>query len=495
MSEVQRHRHARRRHTLILSDVHLSQAHPEDPADPLWMRYRRREHHPDSDFAAMVDHLLATTTDDDAIELVFNGDVLDFDAPWVKDGQSSFDELPSTEAGCLVQVKLLLADHVVWFSAVARLLLAGHRLLIVSGNHDVELYWPAVRSTIRQELLRLCTVEAARAIDDDEASDIDSRVRFRAWFHVTEDRIYIEHGSQYDILNGVRHAMIPLTRERDRIHPMCGKLAFRRTGSRMGYFNPYYEETFYLGFFGYLNHFLRFYAFSRKSIGRVWFVGAVRSVLEIFRHRHRDERLDEGRTLAQAETGATPEAIDATHALRVRPAEDTMLPILRELWLDRIFLFFGMVLVLAVIAVLAPWKTAGIALGVMLGLFVIYELVTPKPDLRTYDQAPPTVLEIFDIHGVRAICMGHTHRPFSRWIDGKFHGNSGSWCPAFRDIECTQPQLDGRPVLMLTARDGSLHGGLHWFRDGALVPDAEGCVSGKMEIVSEKTGEGVSVGV
>ncbi len=78
-----------RRHTVIVSDVHLSQAHPEDAADPLWMRYRKREFHPDTDFASLVDHLLAEHGND-AIELVFNGDVLDFDAPWVKDGTSSF---------------------------------------------------------------------------------------------------------------------------------------------------------------------------------------------------------------------------------------------------------------------------------------------------------------------------------------------------------------------------------------------------------------------
>src|SRR5258708_146659 len=135
LRQIRPDREGGRRRTVVLSDVHLSQAHPEDETDSLWMRYRTRQHHPDRDFAAMIDHLLATAEDDEAIELVFNGDVLDFDAPWVKDGRSSFDELPPTEAGCVTQVKLLLADHVPWFSAVSRLLLAGHRLLIVSGNH------------------------------------------------------------------------------------------------------------------------------------------------------------------------------------------------------------------------------------------------------------------------------------------------------------------------------------------------------------------------
>ena len=104
----------RERRIVVLSDVHLSQTHPEGDGDPMWMRYRRREFQPDHDFARLVDLLLATHGDD-AIELVFNGDVLDYDAPWVKDGKSSFDEFPLTEQGCADHTARILADHPVWF--------------------------------------------------------------------------------------------------------------------------------------------------------------------------------------------------------------------------------------------------------------------------------------------------------------------------------------------------------------------------------------------
>src|SRR6478672_6273056 len=105
-----------RRHTVIVSDVHLSQTHPDDPTDPLWMRYRRAEFHPDEDFEALVDHVLAGL-DSAAF-------VLDFDAPWVKGGESSFDEFPLDDAGCAAQARRILADHPRWFGAVARVLLA-----------------------------------------------------------------------------------------------------------------------------------------------------------------------------------------------------------------------------------------------------------------------------------------------------------------------------------------------------------------------------------
>jgi hypothetical protein len=460
-----------RRHTVIVSDVHLSQTHPDDAADPLWMRYRRSEFHPDTDFASLVDHLLATQGAD-AIEVVFNGDVLDFDAPWVKDGTSSFEEFPLTDAGCAAHARRLIADHPTWFRATARLLNAGHRLLMLSGNHDVELYWPGVRAAIREELVALCRLEAGGPVD---TAGIDSRIRFRAWFHLTEDHVYIEHGSQYDMFNGVRHAMLPLVKTRDWIHPQMGKLAFKRTGSRMGYFNPYYEETFYMGLRGYLGHYYRFYARSHRHIIRTWFFGALRTAAEIWRHRHNEDWKAEARALAHAETGASHAAIDATQALVARPAEAWMIPVLRELWLDRVFLIAGVLLFsLLGFAILG---SAGIyVFGSLIALFVLYEILVPKPDIRTYDSAPPEVKGLFEIHDARAVCLGHTHRPYGEWEERgglrRFYGNSGSWCPAFHDQDCTKPVLTKRPVLWLTGEAGEVSGGLHWWNGKELVPEA-----------------------
>ncbi len=469
MADVTASAPALRRHTIVLSDVHLSQTHPDDPADPLWMRYRRAEFHPDRDFAALVDRFLAEHRDD-TIELVFNGDLFDFDAPWVKDGTSTFDEFPLDDAGCAAQVRRIIVDHSIWFRAVARLLVAGHRVLFLSGNHDIELCWPGVRAAIRDELLGLCRAEA-RELDADLEGDFAERVRFRAWFHLTPDRIYLEHGSQYDVFNGVRWPMIPLRPGRDWIHPVMGKLAFKRTGSRMGYFNPYYEETFYMGLFGYLGHFYRFYARSRRHIVRTWFGGGVSTVREIWRHRHDEDWSADNRALAIEEIGATADRIDRTQALRATPAEETMLPILRELWLDRAFLAAFLLILGALVWLALGTVPAAAALGVMVTAFAVYEWRTPKPDIRTYDSAPPAVKALLDIHEARALCMGHTHRPFGTWESGRFHGNSGSWCPAFLDQACTRPVLEkGRPLLLLTSEGDELWGGVHWWRQGVLVP-------------------------
>ena len=439
------------------------------------MRYRCAEYHPDEEFATLVDHLLKTLGDDE-IEIVYNGDVFDFDAPWVKDGTSSFDEFPLDDAGCAEHARRIIADHPVWFGAAARVLLAGHRLLLMSGNHDVELHWPGVRRAIREELGRISARESTDGRPLDPATLAD-RVRFRAWFHVTEDGIYIEHGSQYDVFSSVRFPMLPVTRDKDWIHPQMGKLAFKRTGSRMGYFNPYYEETFYMGFVGYMRHWWEHYARSHRHIIRTWFWGGVRTAAEIWRHRHREDWSEENRARAREETGASDEAIDRTFALAATPAEHTMIPVVRELWLDRLALLFLVVAVTTSAAVAGGPRAAGLALLATLIAIGAYELLTPKPDLRTYDSAPPGVKDLFEIHRVRAVCLGHTHRAFGHWEgDGemKFWGNSGSWCPAFRDQRCTEPVLIRRPLLMLTTEGEALHGGLFWWTGRELTADAEG---------------------
>jgi hypothetical protein len=455
---------ARRRHTVVLSDVHLSQAHPEDPSDPLWMRYRRRDHHPDGDLAALVDHLLATRGED-AIELVWNGDVFDFDAPWVKDGQSTFDEFPLDEAGCTEHFRRILADHPVWLSATARLLSAGHRLLVLSGNHDVELHWPAVRRALREQLGRLSGLDAEALAD---------RVRFRHWFHVTEDGIYLEHGSQYDLFSSVHHPMLPLTRDRAAIHPQTGKLAFKRTGARMGYFNPYDERTFYLGFSGYLRHWLRFYARSHRHIVRTWLSGAVRTAADIWRRRHREDWTAENRALARAEIGASDEAIDLTAALAAAPAEDTMIPILRQLWLDRLAMLAGVLAVAPSALALGGRRPAFVALAAAAAGIAVYERTTPMPDPCRYEAAPGAARRLLGIHGARAVCLGHTHRPYGIWQGGsapRFSGNSGSWCPAFRDQLCLEPVLPRRPLLLLTGEEEALSGGLFWWDGAELRPE------------------------
>ena len=64
-------------HTIVLSDVHLTEGEPRH-RNPLWKRYKRPKHFVDRSFKRFLDHLTSTT--DGMIELVLNGDIFDFDS-------------------------------------------------------------------------------------------------------------------------------------------------------------------------------------------------------------------------------------------------------------------------------------------------------------------------------------------------------------------------------------------------------------------------------
>src|SRR5580693_151091 len=102
---------SRVRHTVVVSDVHLCEG-VDSTWDPLWMRWRHRAMFPDADFAALVDRVLAESEPrDEGIELVFNGDLFDFDAPPVVNGHATSEDLPRTESVAIRQLRRILDDH------------------------------------------------------------------------------------------------------------------------------------------------------------------------------------------------------------------------------------------------------------------------------------------------------------------------------------------------------------------------------------------------
>jgi predicted phosphodiesterase len=67
------------------------------------------------------------------------------------------------------------------------------------------------------------------------------------------------------------------------------------------------------------------------------------------------------------------------------------------------------------------------------------------------------------------VVFGHTHKPEGVWEDGVFYGNTGSWSPAYKDLECTQPLSEERPVVWLRSEGRNLSGGLVTWRGGRFV--------------------------
>jgi UDP-2,3-diacylglucosamine pyrophosphatase LpxH len=454
-------------HTVVISDVHFCEG---VPGNDLWMRWRQMPFFPDQEFADLVDVLLAEVkSPDDVIELVFNGDLFDFDAGRVVDGVALFEDLPRSEPVSADLIDRILIDHQGFVDAVAKFLKAGnHRVVFVSGNHDPQLAYDAVRRRIRHAIA-----------DAAQTTDIAHRIVFRAWFHKTPDNIHVEHGNQYDPYCSFRYPMVPQrpmpgTSEPE-IQPTVGSVAFRYMASRMGYFNPHVDQSFLLSFPEYLAHWSKHYLFTQRALAKPFLQGLVRLFSQLISLRDpgsRDRAAHNIRTAAQ-ENGVDPVSVARHAALFSRPAEDALHKVVREFWVDRVLL--GVASAAAVTVPLIARKNR-IAVGMAIGVPAIlaaYEYAVPRTSLDDNWKAVTAMSpRIAEIYGSPAVIFGHTHIPYGEWRAGVFHGNSGTWSAAYQDVECTIPaDKRGKPVIWLRNNGHDLQGGLYRWNRMQLLPD------------------------
>lgn len=451
------------RHFVAISDIHLSEAEPETG---LWMRYRQKEYTPSAEIAAMIERLLEQVQDDD-LTFVLNGDLLDFDAPRVEQGKSEHHDVPRDAAHAAPQAKAILRDHKDFVRGVARVIAAGHTLVIISGNHDVQLTLPEVRAVVRDAIVHEARDLGARAT----AAELASRIDFRAWLYRSNEGVIFEHGHQYDSFCSFRYPMAPYGKQPGLIQPTLGSLTARLYIGRLGYFNPNVDATFMLTFRGHLEHWARYYMLSPRSQAWIWLHGAMTAIASLIAHRDPGDRARFEKNLAAAaqETGASLASLEAHCSLFAPPGEDRLWTCARELWLDRAFAAG------TAAGAIAMWLRSrrpvlGLLAALGPALVAAMDLAQPKTTLEeTWRHVQRCARGIAKAHGARAVVLGHTHTPEGTWEDGVFYGNTGSWSAAYRDVACNEPLFDERPLVWLRHDGKSLSGGLCAYKHGVFL--------------------------
>jgi UDP-2,3-diacylglucosamine pyrophosphatase LpxH len=444
-------------HVVVISDIHLCEL---EPHDGLWMRYRQRPFSPAPEVEKMLEHLCQEVRRDPSgsLTLVLNGDIFDFDAPRVVDGQSTFHDEPRDDAHAAPAMEAILRDCPQFVRGLARVLAAGHRVVFVSGNHDAQVTLPGVRDVLRRHIL-----DAAAPRSDESREVLSERLAFRAWFYKTADGVLVEHGHQYDPYCSFHYPVAPFHRDTHHIQPTLGSLATRLMTSRMGYFNPHVDVTYERDALGYFQHWKQYYAFSERAIARPWMRGALRTFFSLLRSR--DHGSDERRAAhvreAAEECGVDEALVEAHMALFASPIELTdRRRVARELWIDRLTGVSTSLAVAGAWLALAPAALWPVALVGAAG-FAAYELSVPKSRVRDrWADVDARAKDLARLHGARAVVFGHTHHPHGRWEDGTFLANGGSWSAAYYDVECTQPVFPKRPMVWLQADGDALKGGL-----------------------------------
>lgn len=456
------------RHLVAISDIHLSEA---EPGTGLWMRYRQKEYTPGAEIAAMLDELLDRVRGDE-LTLVLNGDVFDFDAPRVRGGRSEHHDQPRDAEHAAPAAAAILRDHPEFTRGLGRVVAEGHRLVLVSGNHDAQLTLPEVRAVVRDAV-----VKAAKDVGcpDPEAA-IAQRIKLYAWFYRAEEGVVFEHGHQYDSFCSFRYPMAPFGKREGLIQPTLGSLVSRLYMGRLGYFNPHVDATFMLSFSDHVRHWARYYLLSPRSQGWIWLHGALASLHSLLTHRDPGDRERRAKNLAAAaaETGASLRQVARHARLFAAPGEDRLWDCVRELWLDRVMLA-GAAVGCGALWALSQRHAFGVLATLGPVALAAVELTKPKSGLgENWRRVQRRARQVAKVHGARAVVFGHTHAPEGQWEGGVFYGNTGSWSAAYRDVACTQPMFEERPLVWLRSSRGALSGGLCAWKRGSFRPMSGG---------------------
>ncbi|MBI5491002.1 MAG: metallophosphoesterase [Deltaproteobacteria bacterium] len=445
---------------LVVSDLHLADV--EDNPDG-WKAYKSSRYLFDDEFDRLVRRFVAEAEGGDRLALVLNGDIFDFDVvtavpekpPWPVRRFERRRGLDATAEKSVWKLERMLEHHPRFLATLAGFVADGHELIYVLGNHDREFHFPEVRRALVAALERRAAA-AGRSLAID-------RVLFRPWFHYVRDEIYIEHGHQYDMYTTFRHQLWPTVERRGKptlALPM-GNLSNRYLMTRMGYFNPHASD-YILNAFRYLVHWLRYYAFSRRSLVVSWFWGSLVVMVMLFRTKKRllfpppehAERLAE----VAGEYGLGLDDLRALGQLQRKPITSRMFRLFRELWLDRVLIALAMCSGTVALALLPVplWAKLMVPLSTFPLLYFIYEQLAEGETIFTLEQEiPERARAVARMLPARVVTFGHTHKP--RLIplgETLVFVDTGAWAPIMSRRRPAELRPGFRNYLLAVFRDG-----------------------------------------
>lgn len=431
--------------TAIISDLHLCEAEPVNPKFPLWKKYKTREFFYDDVIKDFLSHIEAMAGQE-KVELILNGDIFDFDSVtsipkdaifrvhWVEKKRGLFPR----EQRALYKMKRIITDHPLFFESLRDFILRGHRIVLIFGNHDVELHYPEVQ----KEILLTLNLPA----------EFKESFRFSEWFYVSNHDTLIEHGNQYDAYCVFEDPINPFMRSYNYVTMKLpfGNLACRYIMNGMGFFNPHVDTNYIMSLKDYVSTFLRYMARAQPFLIITWFVGALMTLYFSMRDRilvplRNPLKIEERVQQIAYRSNVEPQVVRELKELFASSASRNPLLIMKELWLDRAFLILVAFVVIfqlftvmkAAFGVSLFWGFIPLFLMVPFFLFYSKSIIS---NVSTYKEPDERILSIASsITAVKRIVYGHTHQARHEIIGPVEHLNSGCWSPAFIDIECTKP--------------------------------------------------------
>jgi len=418
---------------LIVSDFHLVDI--EDNNDD-WKKYKSSKYLIDNDFNLLVDYFI-NQGKGSKLTLILNGDIFDFDLvtiipdnpPWKVTRREKKYGLYSTEEKSVWKLEQILKDHAVFLKTLAEFLDKGNKIIYLLGNHDREFHFKKVQKLLSDQIKKL-----------QKNPQTNKNFKFEEWFYYEPGKLYVEHGQQYDYYSTFKYLLCPTVKckEGEVIAIPMGNLSNRFLMTNMGFFNPHASD-FILNVFKYIYHWLKHYAFSRRSLMFNWLWGSILTMFKLSKYKRKMKKYppncQEKLNVLSNKFNIPNNLMNKLSEEEKRPITDRTFRIIREFWLDRVFLliiFITTTITLALVPI-PLWIKLVVPLAILPLVYLLYEEAVQGLNIFTIEnELPQHAKKIAEILGVKLVVFGHTHKPKLLPVDnGLTFVDTGNWAPIY----------------------------------------------------------------
>ena len=427
---------------IVVSDLHLSAGYNEETG-----RYSRNEDFFfDEEFRRFLEYLQEANPGNN--HLIIAGDLFDFlqidghlakelskkKTPFEITGRERKFGLGTEEDKTVWKLGVIAKGHNVFFQALGNFLSKGNRLSIITGNHDIELYWKKVQKEL---VNRIVEFKNSQVCDHQIKDSID----FYPWFYYDKDyKTYIEHGNQYDRLNSFQYLLYPVFGPNSkRLWLPFGSFFVRYFFNKLEISNPFADNikppTRYMKWAWKEDklQFLKNICNYLPTMFRVFLKGGKLSKTE--RRQLADKNDEELEKLGQ-ELGLSLDAVKNIYSLMAPPFTRNKLKIV----LTFAGTFFPIITLIVFIVLLALSQYFHFSFWTSLSSLVLLTVPIAKWAWSKWFQKDPFEKILPKIKAyvkdVQIIVFGHTHDPDIRRVDEESrYFNTGTWTTVFSEEE------------------------------------------------------------
>jgi UDP-2,3-diacylglucosamine pyrophosphatase LpxH len=420
---------------IMLSDVHLGSdiiPHQRPWAATSWLLV---EHEIDARLVKWLEHYVRQRDQDRPWRLIIAGDFLDLAGVSiaVPQGLATPPTLEELQHGLgsavdhvVHKVTAIAERHPSVFRALGRFVAAGNALVIVRGNHDIELYWREAQRALVDAIVRSEPVVLQ--------PELRERVAVRPWFFAVDGLLYVEHGHEFDPMCSYGDPLASTcVRDPRRIRwtPFSLLLRYVARPTR-GLSSASYS---YAGMNAYIGLLMKLGLRGTVAIAGRYARASYRLLSECFLNtssaaRPRARAARGGLRRFAVRSGVNLERLERLRALYVPPAVHRFFFMMRSLYLDRILcglsgaLGFALSMSLLAYVGLTSALTSGFTALVLVGYAVIGSGANRSPQATMMENAA----HIAAIFSARWVVMGHTHEPVLKSVsESASYVNLGSW--------------------------------------------------------------------